>query len=101
MAMVPDSECNTPTLMVSWADAGHATRLDSAKATPAALSAKRRCMLVSPEWEVGKNCKALELRQSLRPQAWHCNRYANACLHFGYNMNKVMQGGAGGPPRAP
>ena len=33
MAMVPDSECNTPTLMVVWADAA----ADTAK--PAAISA--------------------------------------------------------------
>ena len=46
--MVPDSECRTPTLMVSAARAGRLMRPDAARAAQAALSAKRRFMSGSP-----------------------------------------------------
>ena len=45
IAIVPESECSTPTLIVSAAKAGRLTRPDAARAAAAALSAKRRFIM--------------------------------------------------------
>jgi hypothetical protein len=48
IAIVPDSECRMPTLIVSAASAGSETRPEAAMAAEMALSAKRRCMRILP-----------------------------------------------------
>jgi hypothetical protein len=48
IAIVPDNECSTPTLMVSCANAGSDKAPASPTAALTALSAKRRFMLASP-----------------------------------------------------
>ncbi len=42
IAIVPDSECSTPTLMVSAASAGNDSKLAAARAALTAVSAWRR-----------------------------------------------------------
>ena len=48
IAIVPDSECSTPTLMVSCANTGNDIAPDSATAALNDLSAKRRFIVASP-----------------------------------------------------
>src|SRR5690349_24509277 len=50
IAIVPDSECRMPTLMVSCAKAGTADRLARATAAVIALSVNRRCMVATFSW---------------------------------------------------
>jgi hypothetical protein len=48
IAIVPDNECSTPTLMVSCANTGNDIAPDSATAALNVLSAKRRFIVASP-----------------------------------------------------